>query len=80
MRLTKEERYQLKLIRLANEILRSGSFDASYGYKPWVGFIPHSFYVLNPLCEFVIYETGFKTAESCYKWAVAECKKKGLIR
>lgn len=80
MRISKEERYQLKLIRLAKEILRSGSFEASYRYISWACSISHSFHVSSPLCDgFVIYETGFITAESCYKWAVAECKKKGVI-
>ena len=81
MRLKKEERYQIKLIRLAKAISRSKLFDAAYDYKPWTQYLGHSFRVhSSPDCNFVVYTHGLKTAEDCYKWTFAECKEKGVIQ
>lgn len=79
MRLNREERYQLKLIRLAKEVHRRTGDWASYQYEP--AYLPHRFVVFKQdIGNHVVYTSGFKTAKACYEWAVAECKEKGLIR
>lgn len=81
MRLNKEERYQLKLIRLAKEISRSGSFIVNYSYNPSFNTIAHQFHASYfDADDFLVYRTGFETAEACYKWAVDECRRKGVIQ
>lgn len=81
MRISKEERYQLKLIRLAKEISRSGSLVVNYSYYPSFNTFAHQFHASHfDADDFLVYHTGFKTAEACYKWAVDECRRKGVIK
>lgn len=81
MRLNKEERYQLKLIRLAKEISRSSDCRPVYEYNPHFESMTHAFKVFTDSCsESVIWNSGFDTAKSCYEWALDECRKEGFIR
>jgi hypothetical protein len=82
MRLKREERYQLKLIRLAKEVYRRTGNWATYEHQPAFTGSPHQFSVFNTRDKkrIVQYQYGIDTAEACYEWAVAECRKEGLIR
>lgn len=82
MRLTKEDRYQLKLWGLAKEIGRNNKLSTCYMMHRCLGnAISHTFYVeIIGEDGFLVYRPGFETAEKCYKWAISACKKKGLIR
>lgn len=80
MRLTKEERYQLKLIRLAKEVCRRTDLCASYEYEPTY-MRTHRFKVYDArINDYIIYTLGSYTSEAIYKWAVEQCRKKGLIK
>lgn len=78
MRINKEERYQIKLIRLAKEVYcRTGDW-ASYEYTP--SYEPHRFAVFKlNIQNHVVFIHEDQTAKSCYERAVEECRKAGLI-
>lgn len=81
MRISKEEFYQLKLIRLAKEISRSSDYRPEYEYNPHFETMTHKFAVFTDSCnDSVIWNSGFDTAKACYDWALDECRKEGLIR
>lgn len=84
MRLSKEERWQLKLIRLATEVQRRNSdLVAAYSFNPRLSFNPHDFWVYQySTTNWIVYNEGYecrKTAEEVYKWALDQCKRKNLI-
>lgn len=81
MRLNKEERYQLKLISLAKEISRSSGYRPVYEYNPHFETMTHAFTVFTDSCnDFVIWNSGFDTAQECYNWVLDKCRKEGLVR
>lgn len=84
MRLSKEERWQLKLIRLIKEVhRRHPKYGFEYNFEPNLEYFPHVFAVYDySNRSYVVIDTEYEsgsTAEEVYKWALHQCKRKGLI-
>ncbi len=84
MKLSEEERWQLKLIRLANEVSkRRPDLSVESYFNPTLLVHRHEFNIYSyPNRSWVLYDSELgvaSDAKATYKWALNECKKKGLI-
>ena len=78
MRLNKEERYRLRLMRLAEEISRKG-YHAQYIYRPYYTLLIHNLIVFNKDNKIVI-DVEHSEPDCCYDLVIKACMEKGVIQ